>query len=63
SLRPASHPSHSRSTTRWPGSSASKPERAVITNMTADLDHEVLRQRPARRRGAGAGDGMRLEVG
>ena len=47
---------------RWPGSSASSPKRAILTNMHTDLDYEVLRLSlppnvvPAH-------DGMRIEVG
>ncbi len=43
-LRYASTPAISASTTRCPGSSASSRSRAVITNMTADVDDEAIRQ-------------------
>ena len=61
-LRPASHPSHFSVNDALAWIERFKPRRAVITNMTADLDYEVLRQSlpdgvvPAY-------DGMRLEVG
>ncbi|WP_315797423.1 MBL fold metallo-hydrolase [Bradyrhizobium sp. SZCCHNRI3043] len=60
-LRPASHPSHFSVNDALAWIERFKPKRAVITNMTADLDYEVLRQSlpdgvvPAY-------DGMRLEL-
>ena len=61
-LRYTSHPSHLSIDGALSWIDRFKPKRAVITNMTADVDYEVLRQKlpegvvPAY-------DGMRLETG
>ena len=61
-LRYTSHPSHLSIDGALSWIDCFKPKRAVITNMTADVDYEVLRQKlpegvvPAY-------DGMRLETG
>ncbi len=47
--------------TRCPGSSASKPTRAIVTNMHADLDYALRADLPPHV--VPAHDGMRVEVG
>lgn len=61
-LRYAPHPSHFSVDDALSWIDRFKPRRAVITNMHADLDYEVLRQRLPEHV-VPAYDGMRLEVG